>query len=244
MDRSKIVLVTGASSGIGEATARRLAAAGHHVVLGARRVDRLAQLVTELKEAGYDAEYAQLDVTDPENVRAVVSDVLARHGRVDVLVNNAGVMPLSLVADLRVEDWDRMIDVNLRGVLHGIAAVLPSMRVHRSGHIVNIASTAAERVDPTGVVYSATKYAVRAVSEGLRQETPDIRVTLVNPGLTRTELTHSGGTPELQDGVRSALATVGLDASAIAAAIEYAVGQPDTVDVNEIIVRSTSSLQG
>ncbi|MEV6094967.1 SDR family oxidoreductase [Nocardia sp. NPDC051981] len=244
MNESKIILVTGASSGIGEATARRLAAAGHHVVLGARRTDRLAQLVTELKEAGHDAEYAQLDVTDLENVRAVVTDVLARHGRVDVLVNNAGVMPLSMVEDLRVDDWNQMIDVNLRGVLHGIAAVLPSMRERRSGHIVNIASTAADRVDPTGVVYSATKYAVRAISEGLRQETADIRVTLVNPGLTRTELTHSGGTPELQAAVRDALGRAGLDASAIAAAIDYAVGQPEGVDVNEIIVRSTTSLQG
>ncbi|MFE3226919.1 SDR family oxidoreductase [Nocardia sp. NPDC059228] len=244
MDGSKIVLVTGASSGIGEATARRLAAAGHHVVLGARRTDRLAQLVAELKEAGHEAEYAQLDVTDLENVRAVVTDVLTRHGRVDVLVNNAGIMPLSMVEDLRVDDWNRMIDVNLRGVLHGIAAVLPSMRERRSGHIVNVASTAADRVDPTGVVYSATKYAVRAVSEGLRQETADIRVTLVNPGLTRTELTNSGGAPELQDAVRNALATAGLDACAIAAAIEYAVDQPDGVDVNEIIVRSTASLQG
>ncbi|MGW2660802.1 SDR family oxidoreductase [Nocardia tengchongensis] len=244
MNESKIILVTGASSGIGEATARRLAAAGHHVVLGARRTDRLAQLVTELKEAGYDAEYAQLDVTDLENVRAVVTDVLTRHGRVDVLVNNAGVMPLSMVEDLRVDDWNRMIDVNLRGVLHGIAAVLPSMRERRSGHIINIASTAADRVDPTGVVYSATKYAVRAISEGLRQETADIRVTLVNPGLTRTELTQSGGASELQDAVRSALVTAGLDASAIAAAIDYAVGQPEGVDVNEIIVRSTASIQG
>lgn len=244
MNESKIILVTGASSGIGEATARRLAAAGHHVVLGARRTDRLAQLVTELKEAGHDAEYAQLDVTDLENVRAVVTDVLTRHGRVDVLVNNAGVMPLSMVEDLRVDDWNRMIDVNLRGVLHGIAAVLPSMRERRSGHIINIASTAADRVDPTGVVYSATKYAVRAISEGLRQETADIRVTLVNPGLTRTELTQSGGASELQDAVRSALVAAGLDASAIAAAIDYAVGQPEGVDVNEIIVRSTASLQG
>ncbi|MGW4353209.1 SDR family oxidoreductase [Nocardia sp. NPDC004582] len=244
MNESKIILVTGASSGIGEATARRLAAAGHHVVLGARRTDRLAQLVTELKDAGYDAEYAHLDVTNLDNVRAVVTDVRARHGRVDVLVNNAGVMPLSMVEDLRVDDWNRMIDVNLRGVLHGIAAVLPSMRERRSGHIITIASTAADRVDPTGVVYSATKYAVRAISEGLRQETSDIRVTLVNPGLTHTELTHSGGAPELQNAIREALATAGLDASAIAAAIDYAVGQPDGVDVNEIVVRSTTSLQG
>ncbi|MFF0319336.1 SDR family oxidoreductase [Nonomuraea angiospora] len=175
---------------MGEATARRLAAAGHHVVLGARRVDRLARLVAGLKESGHDAEYAELDVTDLDSVRGVVDDVLARHGRLDVLVNNAGIMPLSLVEELQVEDWNRMIDVNLRGVLHGIAAVLPSMRERRSGQIVNVASTAANRVDPTGVVYSSTKYAVRAVSEGLRQETPDIRVTVVCPGLTDCQGAH------------------------------------------------------
>ncbi|MFF4764772.1 SDR family oxidoreductase [Streptomyces sp. NPDC001292] len=244
MSTSKIVLITGASSGIGEATARRLAASGHHVVLGARRVDRLARLTAELKGAGHDAEYAELDVTDLDSVRGVVDDVITRHGRIDVLVNNAGIMPLSMVEELRVDEWNRMIDVNLRGVLHGIAAVLPSMRERRSGQIVNVASTAANRVDPTGVVYSATKYAVRAVSEGLRQETPDIRVTVVCPGLTRTELTHSGGTDQLQDAIRDALSTVGLDASAIADAIGYAVDQPEGVDVNELIVRSTASLQG
>jgi NADP-dependent 3-hydroxy acid dehydrogenase YdfG len=137
-----------------------------------------------------------------------------------------------------------MIDVNLRGVLHGIAAVLPSMRKRRSGHIINVASTAANRVDPTGVVYSATKYAVRAVSEGLRQETTDIRVTVISPGLTQTELTHSGGAPALQTAIRDAVTAVGLDASAIAAAIGYAVDQPDDVDVNEIIVRPTASVLG
>ncbi|MFC0602464.1 SDR family oxidoreductase [Streptomyces palmae] len=244
MSTSKIVLITGASSGIGEATARRLAESGHHVVLGARRVDRLARLTAELKEAGYEAEYAELDVTDLDSVRGVVDDVLARLGRLDVLVNNAGIMPLSMIEELRVDEWNRMIDVNLRGVLHGIAAVLPSMRERHSGQIINVASTAANRVDPTGVVYSATKYAVRAVSEGLRQETSDIRVTVVCPGLTRTELTYSGGTDQLQDAVRGALSVVGLDASAIAEAIGYAVDQPEGVDVNELIVRSTASLQG
>ena len=242
--QEKIVLVTGASSGIGEATARHLAAAGHHVILGARRVDRLAQLVTELKDAGHHAEYAQLDVTDLENVQAFVADALVRHGRVDVLVNNAGVMPLSLVEDLRVDDWNQMIDVNLRGVLHGIAAVLPSMREQGSGHIINVASTAANRVDPSGVVYSATKYAVRAVSEGLRLETTDIRVTVVSPGLTQTELTHAGGNPELQSAMREAATAVGIDPSGIAQAIGYAIDQSAGVDVNEIIVRPTASVLG
>ncbi|AVH54647.1 MULTISPECIES: SDR family oxidoreductase [Streptomyces] len=238
----KIVLVTGASGGIGEATTRNLAAAGHQVVLGARRVDRLDRLVTELTEAGHRAESAQLDVTDRDSVNAFVAGALERHGRVDVLVNNAGVMPLGLMEELRVDEWDQMIDVNLRGVLHGIAGVLPSMRERRSGHIINVASTAAHRVDPTGVVYCATKFAVRAVSEGLRQETADLRVTVVSPGLTKTELTHSGGNPEQQNTVRSALEAVGIDASAIAQAIGYAIAQPADVNVNEVIVQGTAQL--
>jgi NADP-dependent 3-hydroxy acid dehydrogenase YdfG len=236
----KIVLVTGASSGIGEATARHLAAAGHHVVLGARRTDRLDRLVSELIAVGHHAESAQLDVTDRDSVKAFADGALERHGRIDVLVNNAGVMPLSFMEELRVDEWDQMIDVNLRGVLHGIAAVLPAMRERRSGQIINVASTAAHRVDPTGVVYCATKFAVRAVSDGLRQETADIRVTVVSPGLTKTELTHSGGDDQLQGAVRSALETVGIDAFAIAQAIGYAIAQPADVNVNEVIVQGTA----
>ncbi|MFD8656465.1 SDR family oxidoreductase [Streptomyces mirabilis] len=237
----KIVLVTGASSGIGEATARHLAAAGHHVVLGARRVDRLESLVADLTAAGHHAECAQLDVTDLESVKAFVNGALTRHGRVDVLVNNAGVMPLAFMEEVRVDEWNQMIDVNLRGVLHGIAAVLPGMRERRSGHIVNVASTAAYRVDPTGVVYCATKFAVRAVSDGLRQESTDLRVTVVSPGLTHTELTHSGGDDQLQGAVRTALEAVGIDASAIAEAIGYAIAQPANVNVDEIIVQGTQA---
>ncbi|MFI6359900.1 SDR family oxidoreductase [Streptomyces sp. NPDC050743] len=237
----KIVLVTGASSGIGEATARHLAA-GHHVVLGARRLDRLGRLVNELTEAGHHAECAPLDVTDLESVKAFVDGALARHGRVDVLVNNAGIMPLALMEELRVDEWNQMIDVNLRGVLHGIAAVLPTMRDRRSGHIINVASTAAHRVDPTGVVYCATKFAVRAVSDGLRQETTDLRVTVVSPGLTHTELTLSGGNAQMQGAVRDALEAVGIDASAIAEAIGYAIAQPANVNVNEVVVQGTAQV--
>ncbi|MFJ9034816.1 SDR family oxidoreductase [Streptomyces sp. NPDC102274] len=235
----KIVLVTGASSGIGEATARHLAAAGHHVVLGARRVERLSGLVKELTEAGHSAEYAELDVTAPDSVRSFAEAALTRHGRVDVLVNNAGVMPLSPMAALHVEEWNQMIDVNLRGVLHGIAAVLPSMRERRSGHIINIASTAAHRVDATAAVYCATKYAVRALSEGLRQENTDVRVTVVSPGFTRSELSDRGGDPQAQGASRAATEAIGLPASAIAEAIGYAIAQPAGVDVNEIVVRPT-----
>ncbi|MFE4216179.1 SDR family oxidoreductase [Streptomyces sp. NPDC056844] len=236
----KIVLVTGASSGIGEATARHLAAAGHHVVLGARRTDRLARLTGELTGAGHSAEHAQLDVTDPESVRRFAQNTLEAHGRIDVLVNNAGIMPLAPLADLRVAEWDRMIDVNLRGTLHGIAAVLPAMRQQGSGHIVNVASTAAHRVDPTAAVYCATKYAVRALTEGLRQEHTDLRVTLISPGFTHTELTDQGGDPVARSMASEAAASIGLPAAAIGEAIGYAVAQPPSVDVSEIVVRPTA----
>ena len=236
----KIVLITGASSGIGEATARHLAEAGHHVVLGARRVERLAALVEELKTAGHSAEYAELDVTSLDSVRGFVDAALERHGRVDVLVNNAGVMPLSPLAALRVEEWNQMIDVNLRGVLHGIAAVLPSMQQRHAGHIVNVASTAAHRVDPTAAVYCATKYAVRALSEGLRQESTEVRVTVISPGFTQSELANQGGDAEVQAGARAATQQIGIPASAIADAIGYALSQPNNVDVSEIIVRPTA----
>ncbi|MEU8932494.1 SDR family oxidoreductase [Streptomyces sp. NPDC048409] len=235
----KIVVVTGASSGIGEATARHLAAAGHHVVLGARRTDRLAVVVKELREASLSVEFAELDVTDRQGVSRFAQTVLEGHGRIDVLVNNAGVMPLAPLSALHVDEWDQMIDVNLRGVLHGIAAVLPSMLERSSGHIVNIASTAALRVDPTASVYCATKYAVRALSEGLRQENGDIRVTVVCPGFTRSELTEQGGTAEAQGAARAATEQIGLPASAIAQAVGYAIAQPSDVDVNEIVVRPT-----
>ncbi len=231
--------MTGASSGIGEATARHLAAAGHHVVLGARRVDRLTLLVKELTEAGHSAEYAELDVTRLDSVTAFADAALARHGRIDVLVNNAGVMPLSPLDALHVQEWNQMIDVNLRGVLHGIAAVLPAMREHGAGHIINIASTAAYRVDPTAAVYCATKYAVRALSEGLRQENTAVRVTVVSPGFTQSELADQGGDAQAQSAARAATEQIGLPASAIAQAIGYAIAQPHAVDVSEIVVRPT-----
>ncbi|RKN29969.1 SDR family oxidoreductase [Micromonospora musae] len=237
---SKIVLITGASSGIGEATARRLAADGHHVVLGARRVDRLAALVAELQAAGHSAEYQELDVTDIDSVRGFVEAAHARHGRVDVLVNNAGVMPLSTVDALRIDEWNQMIDVNLRGTLHGVAAVLPLMRARREGHIVNIASTAAYRVDPTAAVYCATKYAVRALSEGLRQENQDVRVTVVSPGYTQSELTDHGGDPQVRAAVRAAAEQLAIPAAAVADGIGYAIAQPRNVDVNELVVRPTA----
>jgi NADP-dependent 3-hydroxy acid dehydrogenase YdfG len=237
---SKIILITGASSGIGEATARRLAADGHHVVLGARRVDRLAALAGEIRAAGGQADHGELDVTSLDSVRAFVEIAHERHGRIDVLVNNAGVMPLSTIDALRIDEWNQMIDVNLRGTLHGIAAVLPHMRARGAGHIVNVASTSAHRVDPTAAVYCATKYAVRALSEGLRQESRDIRVTVVSPGFTHSELTDRGGDPETQAAARAAMEQLAIPASAVADAIGYAIGRPGDVDVNELVVRPTA----
>ncbi|MFE4018025.1 SDR family oxidoreductase, partial [Streptomyces sp. NPDC059101] len=199
----KVVAITGASSGIGEATARRLAADGHRLFLGARRTDRLDQLVTEINAAGGTAATQRLDVTEAADVQDFVAAAKERYGRVDVMVNNAGVMLLSPLEALRTEEWNRMIDVNMRGVLHGISAVLPVMRAQGGGHIVNIASVGAHEVSPTAAVYCATKFAVRAISEGLRQESAgDVRVTLVSPGVTESELADSIADPAARAAMR------------------------------------------
>ncbi|MDT0610405.1 SDR family oxidoreductase [Streptomyces lancefieldiae] len=238
----KVVLVTGASSGIGEATARLLAERGHHVVLGARRTERLKELAEDIRAAGGSAEHHPLDVTDAEQVRAFVDAAHSRHGRVDVMVNNAGVMPLSKLEALRLDEWNRMIDVNIRGVLHGIAAALPVMRAQRHGQFVNVASIGAHQVSPTAAVYCATKYAVWAVSEGLRQEVGgDIRVTTVCPGVTESELAESISDPVGREEMRT-FRRVAIPASSIGAAIAFAIDQPTEVDVSEIIVRPTAGL--
>ena len=239
--QEKVVLITGASSGIGEATARLLAGQGARVILGARRTERLQVIADEIRAAGGSAEVRSLDVTRLEEVQAFADFALELHGRVDVLVNNAGVMPLSRLDALKIEEWNRMIDVNIRGVLHGIAAVLPSMQQRRSGQIINIASIGAYAVSPTAAVYCATKYAVRALSEGLRQEVGgDVRVTVIAPGVTESELADSisdeGGRAEMRE-----FRKVAIPASAIARAIAYAVEQPADVDVSELIVRPTAS---
>lgn len=238
--RSKVALITGASSGIGEATARHLAARGHRVVLGARRTERIEAIAKDIESRGGAAFAQELDVSAFESVTAFVGAALARHGRIDVLVNNAGVMPLSVMEELRIDDWNQMIDVNLRGVLHGIAAVLPIMRRQGTGHVVNVASVSAHRVDPTAAVYCATKFAVRALSEGLRQESKHLRVTLVSPGLTRTELTEGIGNPDVKAAVDAMMDQASIPPSAIAEAIGFAIDQPESVDVNELIVRPTA----
>ncbi len=237
----KIVLITGASSGIGEATARLLAAKGATVVLGARRLERLEQLAASITETGGSAAFCTLDVTRREDTQAFVDFAEQRFGRVDVIINNAGVMPLSRLDALKADEWDRMIDVNIRGVLHGIAAGLPLMQRQRSGQFINIASIGAYAVSPTAAVYCATKYAVRAISEGLRQEVGgDIRVTLVSPGVTESELAESIS----DEAARAAMddfRRIAIPAEAIARAIAYAVEQPADVDVSELVVRPTAS---
>lgn len=237
----KVVAITGASSGIGDATARMLASRGAKVMLGARRTDRLEQIARAINETDGSAAFQALDVTDRNDVQRFIDSAVARFGRVDVLVNNAGVMPLSKLESLKVDEWDRMIDVNIRGVLHGIAAALPLMQSQRTGQIINIASIGAYAVSPTAAVYCATKYAVRAISEGLRQEVGgDIRVTVIAPGVTESELAESisdeGGREEMK-----AFRKIAIPAEAIARAIAYAVEQPAEVDVSELIVRPTAS---
>ncbi|HEX2841273.1 SDR family oxidoreductase [Hyphomicrobium sp.] len=236
----KVIAITGASSGIGEATAKLLAARGAKVVVGARRTDRLKSLVDGIVAEGGAAKARAVDVANRQDVRSFIDFARAEFGRVDVIVNNAGVMPLSPMAELKVDEWDRMIDVNIRGVLNGVAAVLPEMKARGSGQIVNVASIGAHVVVPTGAVYCATKYAVWAISEGLRQENPDLRVTIISPGVVATELgddISDANAKEFLTGLRKAAFTP----DAIARAIAYAVEQPDDVDVNEIIVRPTTS---
>lgn len=233
----KTVLVTGASSGIGSATALQLAEDGHAVVLGARRTHRLEDLARRIRDAGGTAETLQLDVTDADNVQKAVDHVLERYGRLDVMINNAGVMPLSALAENRIEEWNWMIDVNIRGVLHGIAAAQPAMRAQGSGHIITVASVGAHEVVPTGAVYCATKYAAWAISEGLRIESdPSLRVTTITPGVTESELAETITDPDARDAMREYRANA-IPASAIADAISYAINADPSVDVNEIIVR-------
>lgn len=233
----KIVLVTGASSGIGEATVRDLAQAGAQLFIGARRADRLQALAQEL---GARVAWMELDVTDGDSFDAFVAAAEARFGRVDALVNNAGVMPLSPLAALKRDEWRRMIDVNIHGVLNGIAAVLPRFVAQRSGHVVNVASIAAHMVMPTAAVYCASKFAVWAITDGLRQEHDDIRATIISPGVVATEL----GNDITDQGVASALQEwrkKSLTPDAIARAIRFALEQPEGVDINEVVVRPTAA---
>ena len=236
----KVVLITGASSGIGEATARRLAAAGATVVLGARRTDRLDRVAAEIVEAGGVARVRALDVTSRADMEAFSRAALDEFGRIDVIVNNAGVMPLSPMASLKVDEWDQMVDVNIKGVLYGIAAVLPAMTTQGFGHVVNISSIGGLHVTPTAAVYCATKFAVRAISDGLRQENDRIRVTCVCPGVVESELADSISDERGREEMKGFRA-IALQPEAIANAILHATSQPADVDTTEIVVRPVAS---
>lgn len=236
----KVVVITGASSGLGEAVTRRLAAEGARPVLGARRLDRLESLADDLS-LGRDS-IRKTDVRHMDEVQALVDQAVALHGRVDVLINNAGLMPHSLLEKRRVEDWDRMIDVNLKGTLYGIAAVLPYMQEQKQGHIINVSSVAGHRVGPGGAVYSATKTAIRVLSEGLRQEVKpyNIRTTVISPGAIATELTQSITDPDTAGAVRRFYDDYAISPDAFASAVLFAMGQPEDVDINEILMRPTA----
>jgi NADP-dependent 3-hydroxy acid dehydrogenase YdfG len=235
----KVVVITGASSGLGEATARRLAGEGAKLVLGARRVDRIQALANELHLGAGAA--VQTDVTDYEQVKRLVDAAAAVHGRIDVIINNAGLMPHSLLEHGRVEDWNRMIDVNLRGVLYGIAAALPHMTRQKSGHIINVSSVAGHKVRPGSAVYAATKAAVRMLSEGLRQEVKpyNIRTTIISPGAVATELPNSITEPDVAKGTKDFYEQYAISADSFASMVAFAMSQPEDVDVNEILFRPT-----
>lgn len=240
--KQKVVLITGASSGIGAAIATHLANLGMHVLLGARRVSELRTLAAQISDAGGSAAIFSLDVTSAHNTQEFIDFAMDLYGRVDVLINNAGVMPLSKLEARKLDEWNRMIDVNIRGVLHGIAAALPVMQQQRSGQIINMASIGAYTVSPTAAVYCATKFAVAAISEGLRQEVGgDIRVTVVSPGVVESQLAESISDPAGREEMR-AFRRIAIQPDAIARAVQFAIEQPADVDVSEIIVRPTASM--
>jgi NADP-dependent 3-hydroxy acid dehydrogenase YdfG len=237
----KVVVITGASSGLGEATARLLSSQGASVVLGARRVDRLKSLADELTQKGGKALAVATDVTNSDQVKSLVEASVQKFGRIDVMINNAGLMPLSLLERFKIDDWNRMIDVNIKGVLYGIAAALPHMKKQKSGHIINVSSVAGHEVRPGSVVYSATKHAVRVISEGLRQEVKpyNIRTTVISPGAVATELPNSITEPDVAENIQKFYEEFAIPAESFAQAVLYAMSQPDEVDINEILFRPT-----
>ena len=240
MAENKVVIITGASSGIGEATAKLLAKNGAKLVLAARREDRLKALKEEIEQLGGQAVYQVTDVTKTEQLEQLAKLAQETYGSVDVLVNNAGLMPLSQLHKNKQDEWDTMVDVNIKGVLYGIGAVLPYMRKQKAGHIINISSVAGHEVMPSSAVYSGTKFAVRAITEGLRKEESvdnNIRATIISPGAVDTELKDHITDEEIKQGIGNIQA---IDADAIARAINYAVSEPDDVSINEILIRPTA----
>jgi NADP-dependent 3-hydroxy acid dehydrogenase YdfG len=239
--KDKVIVITGASSGIGEATAILLAERGAKVVLGARRPDKLKALADRITAAGGEAVYASTDVTKRDDVKKLIGIALEQYGQIDVLVNNAGIGPISPLDDLRIEEWEQMIDINIKGVLYGIAAALPVFRKQGFGHFVNTASTAGLITMPNMAVYSGTKFAVRAISEGLRQEAGEkLRVTIISPGFVQTDFVETVSNPEVRAKLIETRDRMALPPEAIARAIIYAIEQPAGVDVGEIVVRPTA----
>jgi NADP-dependent 3-hydroxy acid dehydrogenase YdfG len=237
----KVIVITGASSGLGEAAARFLSSLGATVVLAARRADRIQALTHELNSGRGRALAVTTDVAQFDQVQRLAETVLETYGRIDVLINNAGLMPLSPLDRRKVNDWDRMIDVNIKGVLYGIAAVLPTMQRQKSGHIINVSSVAGHKVRPGSTVYSATKTAVRVISEGLRQEVKpyNIRTTVISPGAVDTELSASVTETDVAQSVKKFYAEVAIPADSFARAVAFAIGQPEDIDINEILYRPT-----
>jgi NADP-dependent 3-hydroxy acid dehydrogenase YdfG len=238
----KVVVITGGSSGMGEAAARHLSAQGASVVLGARRIERLQALAGEITAAGGKALAVQTDVTDRGQVQRLVDAAVETYGRIDVLVNNAGVMPLSPLERLKVDEWDRMIDVNLKGVLYGIAAALPPMKEQKSGHVINLSSVAGHKLFGGSAVYSATKFGVRALSEGLRQEVKpyNIRSTIISPGAVKTELLDHISEADVQKANQDYVGEVGVPADSFARIVAFVISQPEELDINEVLFRPTS----
>ncbi|CAG9225928.1 NADP-dependent 3-hydroxy acid dehydrogenase YdfG [Paraburkholderia tropica] len=236
----KVIVITGASSGLGEAAVRRLAASGAKLVLGARRVERLKTLAAELSLPENAA--VETDVTDASQVLALVDHAVAVHGRIDVMINNAGLMPHSPLERGKIADWDRMIDVNIKGVLYGIAAALPHMTRQKSGHIINVSSVAGHKVGKNNAVYCATKTAVRVLSEGLRQEVKphNIRTTIISPGAVQSELPQSVTEADVAAGIADFYEKFAIPADSFARMVAFAIEQPDDVDVNEILFRPTA----
>jgi NADP-dependent 3-hydroxy acid dehydrogenase YdfG len=236
----KVVVVTGASSGLGEAAVRFLADHGAKLAIGARRTDRLQALADDIERKGGSIFSLGVDVTEKDQVRNLVESAVGTYGRIDVMLNNAGIMPLSPIDRYKTDEWDQMIDVNIKGVLYGIAAALPHMQKQKSGHIINVASVAGHVLFPTGTVYCATKFAVRAISEGLRQEVKpyDIRTTIISPGAVVSELAETISEPDVLETIRAAN-EIAIPADSFARMVAFAISQPSDVDVSEIVFRPT-----
>jgi NADP-dependent 3-hydroxy acid dehydrogenase YdfG len=237
----KVVVITGASSGLGAATARHLSSLGAAVVLGARRKEKIDEIAAEINEKGGKALAVATDVTDVNQVKNLVDSAVKTYGKIDVLLNNAGLMPLSPLEYLKIDDWNRCIDVNIKGVLYGIAAALPYMKEQKSGQIISVSSVAGHTITPGGAVYSATKYSVRVISEALRQEVKpyNIRTAVISPGAVNTDLPGSVTAPDVAEGIRQYYAKNAIPADSFARVVAFVISQPEDIDVNEVLFRPT-----